>query len=393
MNHQAIANKRNMTILFFTLVVIMLGFGMIIPIMPFYIEHFGASGQALGLLMAVFGTTQFLFAPMWGQASDHYGRKPILMIGVFGNVISQLMFGLSTQLWMLFVARALGGFLTSATFPTTMAYISDSTSEEDRGGGMGVLGAAMGMGMVFGPGIGGVLGHGSLSLPFFFAAGLSVIALGLIFFILPESLPPEKRTVQNSMRGPQFGEMWQAIWGPIGFLLFLALLLNFGLTNFESIFGLYALEKYGYNQLEVGYLLTFIGATAALVQGLLTGPLAKNFGEVMVIRGALLGCGLGFLWMLEAQTLPFILLSLCFFMVNNSLLSPNISSLISKKTINNQGTALGLNNSFMSLGRIIGPVWAGFAFDRNHAYPYLSGAVIMMIAFSISMVWLTNENN
>lgn len=130
----------------------MMGFGMIIPILPFYVEQFNTGGSTLGLLMATYALMQFIFAPVWGRLSDQHGRKPILMLGILGNAIASLLFGLSTQLWMLFAARALAGILSSATLPTAMAYIGDSTSEEDRGGGMGIMGAAMGVGMVIGPG-------------------------------------------------------------------------------------------------------------------------------------------------------------------------------------------------------------------------------------------------
>ena len=145
------SNRRNVTILFATMVVVMLGFGIIITILPFYIESMGASGRDLGLLMATFAFMQLIFAPMWGSLSDRIGRKPVLLIGVLGNAISQLLMGFATELWMLFAARALAGILSSATLPTAMAYISDSTSDEDRGGGMGTIGAAMGVGMVLGP--------------------------------------------------------------------------------------------------------------------------------------------------------------------------------------------------------------------------------------------------
>ena len=153
-------NKRNLVILFITLVIMMMGFGIIIPILPDLVVAFGGTGVEMGGLMAIFSAMQFLFSPMWGSLSDRYGRKPILMLGVFGNAISMLALGLSTQLWMLFAARGLAGILSSATLPTAMAYISDSTDEKSRGGGMGVIGAAMGLGMVLGPGAGGLPGRG-----------------------------------------------------------------------------------------------------------------------------------------------------------------------------------------------------------------------------------------
>jgi len=184
-----VSSRRNITILFFTLVVVMLGFGMVIPVMPFYVDSIGGSGSTMGLLMATYAVMQFIFAPMWGSLSDRYGRKPVLVVGVLGNAIAQVLFGLSTSLGMLFVARALAGILSSATLPTAMAFISDSTSEKERSGGMGLLGAAMGVGMILGPGISGVLAKTSLALPFFLAAALSLLALILVILVLPESLP------------------------------------------------------------------------------------------------------------------------------------------------------------------------------------------------------------
>ena len=150
------SNRKNTGILFFTMIVVMLGFGIVIPILPFYVESFGAGGAELGFLMATFALMQFFFSPIWGDLSDRYGRKPFLIIGTFGNGLAMLFFGLSTQLWMLFAARALAGILSAATLPTAMAFIGDSTSHADRGKGMGIIGAAMGVGMVIGPGLGGM---------------------------------------------------------------------------------------------------------------------------------------------------------------------------------------------------------------------------------------------
>jgi DHA1 family multidrug resistance protein-like MFS transporter len=383
------SNRRNILILFFTLVVVMLGFGMIIPIMPFYIDYFGASGSALGLLMATFATMQFFFAPIWGDISDHIGRKPILILGIVGNAISMLFFGLSTQLWMLFLSRALSGILSSATLPTAMAYIGDSTSEEARGSGMGILGAAMGVGMVLGPGLGGWLASDSLSTPFFIASGLSILAAVFIIVILPESL--QKGTHQQEragIRGPQFGLMWEALLSPIGVLLIIAFLLSFGLTNFESVFGLYALERFNYGPDQVGTILTVIGLISALVQGVLTGPLTKRWGETTVIRLSLIGSSIGFIIMLLANSYATVIITVSLFILSNAMLRPSVSSLTSKRATTGQGIALGLNNAFMSLGRIAGPVTAGFIFDINMTYPYLAGSIIMLVGFAISVLRL-----
>jgi MFS transporter, DHA1 family, multidrug resistance protein len=376
------SDRRNLTILFGTQVVMMLGFGMIIPILPFYIEEMGAKGRDLGILMAIFAAMQLLFSPIWGDLSDRIGRRPVLMIGIFGNAVSMLFFGLSTELWMLFASRALAGILSSATYPTAMAYIGDSTSEEDRGGGMGVLGAAMGIGMVLGPGMGGWLADMSLSTPFFVAAGLSMCILVFIYFMLPESLPAEQRSgATGKLQGPDFRQMWKALWGPIGFLLFLSFLISFGMTNFEGVFGLYALNRYGYGTKQVGIILTVIGLVSALVQGLLTGPLTKHFGEERVIRASLVGSAAGFVLMLLATSFAGVLLTTAVFMLGNTLLRPAVAALISLRAEQGQGVSMGLSNSFMSMGRIGGPLWAGFALDVNLSLPYVSGAVIMALGW------------
>jgi DHA1 family multidrug resistance protein-like MFS transporter len=382
----------NIIILFFTLIVIMMGFGMIIPIMPFYVKKLGASGSALGLLMSTYGVMQFIFAPLWGQLSDRYGRKKILMLGVLGNAATQVLFGLSTQLWMLFAARILSGMLSSATLPTAMAFISDSTTREQRGGGMGMIGAAFGIGMVLGPGLGGWLASESLSLPFFIAGGLSMLAFLLIAVILPESLPEEKRTMASGkFRGPQLKLMWTSLYGPLGFLLFMAFLLTFGLTNFEAIFGLYSADRYGYSPRLVGILFMVIGITSAFVQGVLTGPLTRRWGEINVIRGSLIASAAGFFILTQVNSLPAVIAAVCFFIISNAMLNPANSALISKRTESRQGLVMGLNNSYQSLGRIIGPAWAGLVYDLNINLPYWSGAVVLLIGFALSLLLLNQE--
>lgn len=384
-----LSKNRNITILFFTMIVVMLGFGMIIPILPFYIEQFGASGKELGALMATFSIMQFIFSPLWGTLSDRYGRKPILMIGVLGNVLAQVLMGFSTQLWMLFVARALSGILSAATLPTAMAYISDSTTHDQRSGGMGIIGAAQGIGMVLGPGIGGWLAGQSLQLPFFVGAALSALALIFIALIFPESLPKSARIHGQKVRGINLRELWLALLGPIGFLLFLAFLLNFALANFEGVFGLYAQSRFGYGPREVGLVLMAIGVVSAIVQGVLTGPVTQRWGDALVLKTALLGSAIGFFLMLEATGMVTLLLTVMFFVTGNAMLRPGVSSLISKRSPGGQGAAMGLTNAFMSLGRILGPLWAGFAFDLNLTLPYLTGGFIMLLGFLASVAWLS----
>lgn len=372
--------RRNLIILFCSLVIIMLGFGIVIPILPFYIERMGAGGTDLGLIMAIFAAMQFVFSPMWGDVSDRIGRRPVIMIGIIGNALAQVLFGLSTQLWMLYVARVLSGILSAATFPAAMAFISDTTSEENRGGGMGILGAAMGVGMTLGPGIGGVMARFGLSAPFFAAAGFSLIILVLVYLFLPESLPPDKQVGRaGKLRTVDLGQLWRALFSPIGYLLFLAFLLSFALTNFEAIFGMYALRRYGYGAEQVGMIMTVVGLTSALVQGILTGPATRRWGEVQVIRFSLALSALSFAAMLSAVSLPTVLLTIALLVFGNAMLRPAVSSLISKRSPLSQGVAMGLNNSYMSLGRIAGPIAAGALLDLALFLPYLVGALLMSV--------------
>jgi len=384
------SNRKSVAILSLALGVVMLGFGIVMPIFPFYIESMGASGAELGLLVAISPFIQLVASPIWGGVSDRRGRKPVLAVGLLGYGISMLLFGLSTELWMLFLARGVGALLSAATMPTTMAYISDSTSEQERSGGMGALGAATGLGMVLGPALGGLLGSESLSTPFFLTAAVCLLTLLLVLLLLPESLPLEARRRETSKIRPtdQMRDLWHTLFGPLGVLLLMAFLVSFGLTNFQGIFGYYALKKFGYGTEEVGWILTVVGIVAAVAQGALTGPLTKHWGEATVIKATLLASVVTFGLLLAADNLATVLLTTGLFTLPNALLRPAVIALTSKNAGARQGTAMGLNNSFNSLGRVIGPIWAGFAFDLNYNLPYLSGAAIMLVGFVASLFWI-----
>jgi len=385
-------NRCNILILFFTLAVVMLGFGIVIPILPFYVEKFGASGSSLGLLMATFAVMQFIFAPIWGSISDRYGRKPVLILGVVGNALSHLLFGLSTHLWMLFAARTLAGILSAATMPAAMAYIADSTSAEERGSGMGILRAAVGVGIIVGPGLGGWLSSISLSFPFYLAAILSALAVLPIFLLMPESLPLEKRAhFEVGVCSTQLSVLCQALSEPIGCLLLLSFLLSFGLTGFEGIFALYALKLFGYSPERIGTVIVLIGFISAAMQGIGTGPLSRRWGERHIIQVSLILSAISFVLLLQARIFYEVLLTVSLFVLASSLLRPAVSSLISKRTTIAQGKAMGLSNSFMSLGRIFGPACAGFLFDIKMSYPFICCAIIMLISFFISIFWLEHE--
>ena len=386
-------DRRVLVVLSFALVVVMLGYGLVIPIFPFYIEAMGGSGSELGLLVARAALMELIFAPIWGGLSDRVGRKRVLLVGIFGYGLSLLLMGLADRMWMLIAARALSGVLTAATMPTAMAYVSDSTDEADRGGGIGILGSASGLGIILGPGIGGWLGGMSLSLPFFVGAALSFVALVLLLALLPEAhrdVGQDARDVRNRLI---LNRRWikQVFSGPAGFPLFLLFLVSVGLANFEAVFGLYAAQKFGYGPERVGTILVVIGVVTTLGKGLLTGPLTKRWGEGPVIKASMVAGAVGYLVLLAAYDYVTVLLATGLFILSKTVLRPALLALISKRTAGAQGAMMGLGNTAMSLGRVAGPVWAGFAFDLNLSYPYLSGAAILALSFVVSLLGLAPE--
>ncbi|MGD8603657.1 MAG: MFS transporter [Anaerolineales bacterium] len=378
-------NRRNLLILAFALAVVTIGFGVVMPIIPFYMERLGAGGTELGLLVASYAVMRLIFGPIWGTLSDRVGRKPIMMIGVIGYGITMVGFGLATKLWMMFAARILSGVLSSATSPTTMAYIGDSTTEEDRSRGMGVLGAAGGMGTIFGPALGGLLADWGLSVPFFFAAGMALLSVLLIAVFLPESLPIENRRTSQERQLPlNLKAWWEALFSPIGPLLVQSFIVMAGMTLFFGIFGLYALEHFQYGTQEVGVVFTVLGLMMAVGQGLLVGPMTKRWGDVRVMKVGFLFSAVGLIAMMAADRFWLLLVATGFFSLANALVSPSVSALTSKRTSMDQGVTMGLSNAFGSLGRIAGPPLGGLAYDLDWRWPFIGAAVVMGAGFLVS---------
>lgn len=373
--------SKNMLILFVSLVVVMIGYGIAMPVLPFYIDSMGGRGIHYGLLIASYGLMQLLFAPVWGSLSDKYGRKPILLVGMIGLGLAMLLFGLAAKLWMLYAAMILSGSLSSATLPAAQAYAADSTTKEERGGAMGKIGGAIGLGVVLGPGLGGLLASMSLAMPFFVASGFCLLTFLIILAGLPESLAKKDRSQSTEIKFMQVRGLWRAFFTPIGFGLLAAFMAIFGQTIFTSVFGLYALARFDYGPEQVGTILMAMALMYALAQGLIVGPLSKKFGEEKVIALALLGSSLGFVVILLTKTFITILLAISAFILVNSLLKPSALAYVSKNAAGKQGQAMGVAESYMSLGRIAGPIWGGMIFDVNIFFPFLSGVVLLFIAF------------
>lgn len=380
-------NKKNLIILFISIVIAMLGFGIALTVLPFFIEELGGGGTEFGVLMALFGLMQFLFAPVWGKVSDKHGRKTTLIIGIIGLGSAMLFFGLAREIWMLYAAQIASGILSSAVFPSAMAYVSDSSDEKGRSGAMGKIGSAAGLGVIIGPGIGGMMAGISYATPFFAAAGLCLITCLIVFFGLSESLTAEKKVSNIEISDiMEIKGVWQSVSTPLAFFLFAAFIANFGNSTFTSAYAFYSSARFNFGAEEVGTILMVAGLFYAIAQGVLVGPLTKKIGEIRVIKLSLLGGSVGFILMLLAFNFVTMLITVGFFVLCNALLKPATLAVISKRANTSQGSAMGLAESYMSLGRIIGPLSAGYFIDVNILYPYFSGAFIFMFMFVISFM-------
>ncbi len=374
------SNTRAIAVLFAILFLVMMGFGIVIPIMPFFVTDLGGGPTVLGLFMASYSLMQFFFAPFWGRLSDRIGRRPVLLIGLLGYGFTFILFGFASKLWMIFAIRILSGIISSATLPTAMAYIADTTEGNERSKGMGLMGAAMGMGMIFGPAIGGWLGHHGFALPFFAAGALCLLTFPFAFFFLSESL--KEKTIGNTRFN--FKLSMDTIRHPLFLLFTLAFISNFTMAMFETTFALFAAAKIGFGPRELGILFAVLGVVGVIVQGSLIGRLVKRFGDINLIKGGLFIAAVGMLSILDAHSMFFMLVTTSVFYVGISLISPSLSTLVTKNSLDGQGVSLGLMQSFGSLGRIIGPVTGGILYGANISIPYFSGAAFLLLILGIA---------
>ncbi|ENH98156.1 major facilitator superfamily protein [Gracilibacillus halophilus YIM-C55.5] len=369
-------SKKVFSILFAVMFLVMVGFGIIIPVLPFYAEELGASSTELGLLMSAYSVMQFTFAPMWGKISDRIGRKPVLLIGISGLAFSFMMMALATQLWMLFAARIIGGLLSAANMPTVMAYVADTTDEENRSKGMGIIGASVGLGFIFGPAIGGIFSSGSLAIPFYLAGGSSFITFLLVLFVLKESLAQSEEVTATNKRP----SMIQALQQPTGLLFALQGFVSISLAGLEATFAYFANDRAGLGTVELGYIFMIMGLAGAIVQGGFVGKLTKKWGEGRVIQIGIITSAIGFALILLVQDFVTAAIFLTIFGIGNGLIRPSVSSLLTKNVKKGYGQMTGLLSSFDSLGRIIGPTFGGILYGMAIFMPYVSGILLSVIA-------------
>lgn len=382
------SNNLALYLLMFNMFITMSGIGIIIPVMPEYLGTFGVAGQVLGFLIAMFSFSQFIFAPLAGELSDKHGRKNLIIVGLIISSLSQVAFGLSTELWMLFVSRFFSGLGAAFLVPPMMAFVADITTVEQRGRGMGLLGASMSLGFMIGPAIGGFLSKITLEFPFYFGAGAALTAAIISYFALPNPPPMSTPAIDHKKKSENlFQQMKRSTKTPYFIMFIVMFVFSFGLANFQSTIALYVDDKYGYTPSQIAVIITVGGFVGVIAQTFIINPLFKRFGEMNVILVNLVIAAIAMIGILFVDTFATILIVAMVFFTATSLLRPAVNTLVSKLAGTEQGFAAGMITAYMSLGNMVGPALAGILFDINISYPYIIGTVILMICFVIAFSW------
>lgn len=379
-------SRKALGTIFLIVFIDLVGFGIVIPILPYYAQQFGASAFELGWLMTAFSLMQFIFAPFWGRISDHWGRRPVLLLSLSGSVASLLILGFAETLQTLFLGRILAGFF-GANISTAYAYMTDVTSEEDRAKGMGLVGAAFGLGFIFGPAIGGILSRYGYSTPMFFGAGIALFDLILAYFVLHEpKLPPEVRSAHRSKRFDLSGHKRVLSDPRTRLAIGVFFLLTFAVTQMEVTFALSMSERFGYSAQEAGILLAIMGIIMVLMQGGLIGRLAPRFGEVRLISFGTIVCSISLVFFAVASTTTALVIALVGIAIGHGISHPSLSSLASLGADPKmRGATMGTFQSAGSLSRVLGPPAAGWLYDHaGLGSPFLFGAAVLGVAFLIS---------
>ena len=380
-------------IVFLTVFIDLLGFGIVIPLLPLYAEKYHPSPLAFGLLMSSYSAMQFLFAPILGRLSDRFGRRPVILFSLAGTVIGYLLFAFARSLTLLFASRLLDG-ATGGNIGTAQAIIADTTSREDRARGMGLVGMAFALGFIFGPAIGGFTVAISQTAPGLAAASLSFAALVWAFWKLPETRPeggpPERFSVFS------FATLARAFRRPeIGALMFLSLVMTTAFAMFESTFAQFVSLRLSAGPSTVAWFFVFVGVCSAIVQGVLVRRLVKRFGEgrLVALGGALLIAG--FLGLKLADSVPIFLLMIATIALGIGITTPTLSSLVSKRSAaSEQGEILGAYQSMGSLGRVFGPFGSeNLYFRLGPDWPHVAAAALEAGVLALSATSLLREND
>jgi DHA1 family tetracycline resistance protein-like MFS transporter len=380
-------DRSSLGLLFAAVFLDLVGFGIVIPLLPLYALRFGAGPVAVTMLVAVYSLMQFLFAPWWGQLSDRVGRRPVLLVGLFGSAASYLVFGLAGSLAMLFAGRILAG-VGGATIGVAQAYVSDVTRPADRARGMGMIGAAFGLGFIFGPALGGVLARYGAAVPFLVASGLALVNGLLALRWLPESRRPQSGAAESTQAG--IAARWRALARlshvPGAWRLLAAFFLTtLAFAALEATMSLWADRRWHFSPSQVAYLFAYLGVLVTIVQGGLVGALARRLGERGVALLGMAAFAAALVFIALAPSLPYLAAALALLALGQGAAGPSLSALISRAApAGERGRVLGISQSLSALGRVAGPVWGGIALSRlGLGAPYLSGAAFVLLGLGV----------
>ena len=391
-------NRSGLVLIFLTVFIDLLGFGILIPILPsFSVKELHIDETAIGIAIALYSFVQFLFNPILGKMSDKYGRKPVIVVCLFLNAMGYIVFSFTHSYILLLTSRVIAG-IGGSSIGVAQAYIADVTTRENRSKGMGLIGAAFGLGFVFGPLIGGLLSEFGYAVTGYAAAGFSLLAFMLTIFYLPESLKREQNIeqTQNQIRRKifDFAAMKKILQKPdLAVLILLFFILTFSFANIYGTFALLGLKVYGFTDMQNGYMFGIVGLTSAIVQGGLIGRINKIMPKKLILMiGSLI-------IMVALAMIPYAgsFLGLAIVSVvlsyGTGTFQPTVLSLISEVTSESeQGITLGINQSLSSFARVLGPLWGGFAFEYlGYPFPFLTGAVFTFIIFLLTVFYLPKK--
>ena len=387
--------RSSLLVLFLTVFIDLIGFGMVIPFLSFYAREYGASGTTVGAVVGIYSIMQFFFAPIWGRVSDRIGRRPVILISLTASCAGYFLFGVAHSLVLLFVSRVIAG-IGGANIGTAQAYIADTTTVENRAKGMGLIGAAFGLGFILGPPLSGVLSavgihhgwHGNL-LPGVVAGSMSLVALLIALFVLGESKKPDT-TVRTGLP-PQFD---RRVWAELGEQKMLAaimatlFLMLLAVAGMETSVTLHARDRFHFTQLQLAYFFLFMGVIVAVIQGGLVGKLARRYGERLLIAIGTASYTFGLALVPVIWRVPLLYVVAFFISIGTGLCYPCLTSLVTKASpANEHGSMLGIATSVGSLARFVGPIVMGFMYDLAQARgAFYGGAVLTFAAFLVSMM-------
>jgi MFS transporter, DHA1 family, tetracycline resistance protein len=361
----------------------MLGFALIVPLLTFFADTFGASAFQTGLLVSSYALMQMISAPILGRLSDKYGRRPVFLISIAGTFIGFLILGFADSLWMLYLSRIISG-LTAGNISVAQAYIADVTDEKNRARGMGMFGAAFGLGFILGPALGGMLSQFGFAVPAFVSAGLTLINLLTVYFWLPESLTSERRAELATQKkvNVSFNALLTALNRPqVGPLLWVRLGFAIAFNAFQTVFPLYVLNKFNLNAQQTGYILAYIGIVLVIMQGGAIGPLSARYKESHLITAFLIFTLIGMVGWAFANSIPFLLVAMFPMAIGagsfNALINSAISKAVQKDEI---GGMLGFGSALESATRIVMPALASYLLGAyGTSTPGILGSVVMAI--------------